>query len=61
MNLDGEELRQAGVWRPALAACRLNRDTIDRIARRRLRRGVVSGSRLQSLLRGVRPLAGIFP
>jgi hypothetical protein len=47
--------------RSALAACRLNRAVIDRIARRLLRRGVVSGSRLQSLLLDVKPLVGIFP
>jgi hypothetical protein len=41
--------------------CRLNRDTIDRIARWLLRRGVVCGSRLQSLLRDVKRLVGIFP
>jgi hypothetical protein len=61
MDLDGEELWQAGVWRPALAACRLNRATIDRIARRLLRSGVVDGERLQALLRYVKRLAGIFP
>ena len=60
LNVDAEELWQAGVWRPALAACRLNRPIIDKIARRLLRRGVVSGSRLQSLLRGVQPAGGIF-
>ena len=54
LNVDAEELWECGVWRPALAACRLNRDTIDRIARRLLRRGVVCGSRLQALLRGVK-------
>ena len=26
LNVDAEELWQAGVWRPAQAACRLNRD-----------------------------------
>jgi hypothetical protein len=61
LNLDGEELWQAGVWRPALAACRLNVPLIARIARRLLCSGVVDGDRLQSLLRGVRRLGGIFP
>jgi hypothetical protein len=37
-----------------LATCQLNRATVDKIARRLLRRGVVDGYRLQSLLRGVR-------
>jgi hypothetical protein len=61
MNLDGDELWQAGVWRPALAACRLNRGTIDKIARRLLRCGVVCGSRLQAILRRVKRSEGIFP
>jgi hypothetical protein len=61
LDLDGEELWAAGVWRPALAACRLNRATIDKIARRLLRSGVVDGSRLQALLRGVKRPEGIFP
>jgi hypothetical protein len=60
LRVDAEELFECGVWRPALAACRLNRATINRIARRLLGRGVVDGSRLQALLRGVKRLVGIY-
>jgi hypothetical protein len=53
---------RAGLVRvPALATCRLNRATIDRIARRLLRRSVVDGEPLQEILRGAKRLEGIFP
>jgi hypothetical protein len=39
----------------------MNSATIDKIARRLLRSGVVDGSRLQALLRGVKRPEGIFP
>jgi hypothetical protein len=45
LGVDGDELWAAGVWRPALATCRLNAPLIDRIARRLLRRCVVDGDR----------------
>jgi hypothetical protein len=61
LGVDGGQLWDAGVWRPTLAACQLNRPIIDRVARRLLRRGVVDGYRLQALLRGVKRLVGIYP